>query len=126
MKRASIVAVFAVTIFVSGLPDKQAGIRASAADDRRGHFSKSSMLMVVCPAGVLSKRHPEMHFMVGMAEGGGYSTTAATSDDMSTALWVITAKDAASGSDVTLQSKGGSAAQLDEAWAAVEYCQSDS
>jgi len=113
-----IVGVFGLTVIAAAC-----ATNGAQSDDRRGHFAKSGMVMAACPAGVLTKRHPEMHFMIGEADGGGFSTTGATSDNMATALWVLTAKDSGSGSDVTLQKKGGSAAQLDEVWAAVEYCE---
>jgi hypothetical protein len=63
---------------------------AAAADEsvyRERDFNQTDINMTACPAAILSQRHEELQFVIGMTDGH-FSLSGARSKDSSSVIWL--------------------------------------
>jgi hypothetical protein len=79
--------------------------------------------MTACPAAILSQRHAELQFVIGITDGH-FSLSGARSKDSSSVIWLVVAKNTGpKSSHVELHGKGAETYELNEVWQAVEGCE---
>ncbi|GAB2174812.1 hypothetical protein [Dongia sp. agr-C8] len=90
--------------------------------EREGRFAKASMHLGTCTAMGAHVRNPDLYLAIGGGEGD-YSILASRTKDGSP-IWAISMDDAgADSSTVRLRGSGASAAELEEIWRVVEFCE---
>jgi hypothetical protein len=99
---------------------------AAAADEsvyRERDFNQTDINMTACPAAILSQRHEELQFVIGMTDGH-FSLSGARSKDSSSVIWLVVAKSTGpKSSHVELRNKSAESYELNEVWQAVEACE---
>jgi hypothetical protein len=99
----------------------QTGATASGAD-REGRFAKSAIDMGTCAALGANTRNPDLYLAIG-GEQGDYSIAGSRTKD-GAAIWTLIADDAGpNSSTVRLRGSGASAAELDEMWRILKFCE---
>ena len=99
----------------------QNGTTASGAD-REGTFAKAPLHLGTCAAVGAHTRDPDLYLAIG-GETGDYSILASRTKD-GPAIWTIIANEAGpKSSNVRLRGSGASAAELDEMWRILEFCE---
>ena len=94
----------------------------SSSADRQGRFDKPPLQLGTCTTMGVHVRNPDMYLNIG-GETGDYSIAASRTKD-GAAIWKIILNDAGSNSStVALRGSGASAAELDETWRIVEFCE---
>ncbi|WP_395015201.1 hypothetical protein [Dongia sp.] len=91
--------------------------------DREGRFAKDPLHLGTCVAMGAHVRNAELYLAIG-GEPGDYSILASRTKDGSPIWTIIANKAGSNSSDVRLRGSGASAAELDEMWRIVEFCES--